>query len=49
MNITIDENCSTEERALLEVVDLGDAGVETRQVWFGTVPDSQFGLGWFRG
>lgn len=32
-----------------EIVDLGNATQETRQIWFGTQPDSQFGLGWFRG
>lgn len=51
---------STDERVVVELVesaapvepveltDLGDASVETRQVWFGQLPDSQFGLGFFR-
>lgn len=43
MDIAIDWNES------VEMVDLGDATQETRQVWFGTQPDSTFGLGWFRG
>lgn len=39
----------TDEHDELEIVDLGDATVETRQVWFGQLPDSVFGLGFFRG
>ncbi len=31
----------------LELCDLGDATVETRQIWFGPVPDNQFQLGAF--
>jgi hypothetical protein len=38
----------TDESGPLELVDLGDATVETKQVWFGAVPDSVFGLGFFR-
>lgn len=40
-------NDTTDESRPLDVVDLGDATVETKQVWFGNQPDSQFGLGWF--
>lgn len=42
MFVIIDESCP------VELVDLGDATVETRQVWFGTLPDNAFGLGFFR-
>lgn len=38
---------ATDESGLLELIDLGDAGLETKQVWFGQLPDSQFGLGFF--
>jgi len=43
MIVTTDECCP------LDLVDLGDASVETKQVWFGPQPDSEFGLGFFRG
>jgi hypothetical protein len=39
---------TTDECRTLDLVDLGDASIETRQVWFGTLPDSVFGLGFFR-
>lgn len=39
---------TTDERCTLDLVDLGDASIETRQVWFGMLPDSVFGLGFFR-
>ena len=43
MDIAIDREES------VEIVDLGDATQETKQVWFGMQPDSQFGLGFLRG
>jgi len=49
MDISIDEICLIDESAPLDVVDLGDGAVETKQIWFGNLPDSQFGLGRFRG
>jgi hypothetical protein len=45
MFVTSDESCTAE---IVEIVDLGDATVETKQIWFGTIPDSVFGLGFFR-
>jgi hypothetical protein len=36
------------DESKLDVVDLGDATLETKQVWFGQLPDSAFGLGFFR-
>jgi hypothetical protein len=39
---------TTDESLPIELVDLGDATVETKQIWFGTIPDSVFGLGFFR-
>ncbi|WP_280178333.1 hypothetical protein [Steroidobacter agaridevorans] len=41
MYIPNDENCT------LELVDLGNATLETKQIWFGQLPDAQFGLGFF--
>lgn len=41
-------NASTDRIDGLDIEDLGDAAVETRQVWFGTQPDSMFGLGFIR-
>jgi len=40
---------ATVERCSIDLVDLGDASVETRQVWFGWLPDNEFGLGFYRG
>lgn len=39
----------TDEQCALDLVDLGDATVETKQVWFGMLPDNEFGLGFYRG
>lgn len=35
----------TEHSQQLQMIDLGDAMSETRQVWLGSLPDSYFGLG----
>jgi hypothetical protein len=45
MYIPTDESCN---ESTLEFEDLGDAMLETKQVWFGQLPDNQFGLGFFR-
>ena len=60
MVVTTDERCTltrvervdpvelVEPVEFVELADLGDASVETKQVWFGQLPDNQFGLGFFR-
>jgi hypothetical protein len=48
MLVTTEECCTLELVELVDVVDLGDAATTTKQIWFGTLPDSEFGLGFFR-